>query len=420
MKPCAAFGTEQTAAGQPNSVAPRDIGSMRRRLVPGLSPLVTLQGTTHASLSVHTLLPGRPAESIVIEIRKGQAPAPLLRAQFSVRFRASFIDPAFRAEDQSIARLEEIAWQAYTEGRKAPFTQKAGPGYVDPDYDLSTEWVGTKQRIEEAQLRWSDPLIPSRVLLICGSARNDGTCPGEMSKTFRLLGIARETLEQVDILADVLDLSLLTSEYGRKIHPCKGCASTAMPLCHWPCSCYPNHSLNQTNDWMSEIYERWTAAHAVIIVSPVYWYQSPSPLKLMIDRLVCADGGNPDPTSTSGKKAGKAKELEMAGWDYPQHLAGRAYGLIVHGDVAGIEGSRRALSDWLDWMGFIDAGAQALLDRYIGYYEPYATSHDALDRDEPVQEEARNVARAVAKAVVELRAGRLQAVQPILSRPRPK
>ena len=44
----------------------------------------------------------------------------------------------------------------------------------------------------------------------------------------------------------------------------------------------------------------------------------------------------------------------------------------------------------------------------------------ALDRDEPVQEEARNVARAVAKAVVELRAGRLQAVQPNLSRPRPK
>jgi multimeric flavodoxin WrbA len=155
-----------------------------------------------------------------------------------------------------------------------------------------------------------------------------------------------------------------------------------MPLCHWPCSCYPNHTLNQTNDWMAEIYERWTAAHAVIIVTPVYWYQSPSPLKLMIDRLVCADGGNPDPTSTSGKTASKAKALEMAGWDYPKHLAGRAYGLIVHGDVAGIEGARRSLSDWLDWMGFIDAGAPARLDRFIGYYEPYATSHEALDKDE--------------------------------------
>ncbi|MHB1053241.1 MAG: flavodoxin family protein [Thiobacillus sp.] len=356
----------------------------------------------------------------MIEIRKGQAPAPLTRAEFSDRFRASFFDPVFRAEDSSIARLEEIAWQAHNEYRKSPITQKAGPGYADPDYELSSEWVATKQRIDAAQLRWADPASPSRVLLICGSARNDGTCPGEMSKTFRLLEIARETLEQADIEVDVLDLSLLSSEYGRKIHPCKGCVSTAMPLCNWPCSCYPNHALDQTNDWMDEIYERWTAAHAVIIVSPVYWYQSPSPLKLMIDRLVCADGGNPDPSATSGKHPGKAKALEMAGWDYPKHLAGRAYGLIVHGDVAGIEGSRRALSDWLDWMGLIDAGVQARLDRFIGYYEPYATSHDSLDQDEPVQEEVRNVARAVAKSVVELRAGRLQAVQPNLSRPRPK
>jgi multimeric flavodoxin WrbA len=241
-----------------------------------------------------------------------------------------------------------------------------------------------------------------------------------MSKTFRMVGIADEILKAANIQTEVLDLSLMTSEYGLHIHPCKGCASTAMPLCHWPCSCYPNHSLNQTNDWMAKIYEQWTAAHAVIIVSPVYWYQSPSPLKLMIDRLVCADGGNPDPTSTLGKKAGMAKDLEMANWDYPKHLAGRAYGLVVHGDVAGIEGSRRALSDWLDWMGFIDAGAVSRLDRYIGYYEPYADSHETLDKDIAVQEEVRNVARAVAKAVTELRAGHLQNIQPRLVNPRPK
>ena len=356
----------------------------------------------------------------MIEIRKGQAPGRLERADFSVRFRAAFADPQFSSEEASIARLEGIAWQAYSDGRKAPFTQKAGAGYADPDYELSSEWIATKQRIDAAQTRWADPAAPSQVLLICGSARNDGTCPGEISKTFRLLGLARDTLAQAAIQTDVLDLSLLTSEYGRNIHPCKGCVSTAMPLCHWPCTCYPNHALNQVNDWMAEIYERWTAAHAVIIVTPVYWYQSPSPLKLMIDRLVCADGGNPDPTSTSGKKAGKAKDLEMAGWSYPQHLAGRAYGLIVHGDVAGIEDARRALSDWLDWMGLIDAGVQARLDRYIGYFEPYASSHEALDKDEAVQEEARIVARAVAKTVGELRAGRLQAVQADLARPRPK
>lgn len=356
----------------------------------------------------------------MITIRTGQAPAPLDRVKFSERFLGTYIDPAFRAEDQAISRLEEIAWQAYMEGRKAPLTQKAGPGYANPDYDLSTEWVATKKRIDDAQLAWADAAGKSKVLLICGSARNDGTCPGEISKTFRLLELAREVLMQAEITPDVLDLSLLNSEYDLNIHPCKGCASTAMPLCNWPCSCYPNHGQRQTNDWMAEIYERWTAAHAVIILTPVYWYQSPSPLKLMIDRLVCADGGNPDPTSTNGKDPSKAKEVELAGWDYPKHLAGRVYGLVVHGDVAGIEGSRRSLSDWLDWMGLIDAGAQARLDRYIGYYEPYATSHEALDKDIAVQKEVQNVAWAVVKAVAELRSGRLLASQPVLSRPRPK
>lgn len=356
----------------------------------------------------------------MIQIRKGQAPEHLQRDEFSKRFRASFFDPVFRPEDAAIARLEEIAWQAYDEGRKAPVTQKAGPGYADPEYQLSVEWQATKQRIDAAQLRWADPESPSRVLLICGSSRNDGSCASEISKSYRLMQIARETLEQASIETDVLDLSRLTSEYGLHIHPCKACVSTAMPLCHWPCSCYPNNSLNQTNDWMAEIYERWTAAHGVIIVSPVYWYQSPGPLKQMIDRLVCADGGNPDPTSTSGKNAAKAKEIEMAGWDYPQHLAGRVYGLVVHGDVAGIEGSRRGLSDWLDWMGFIDAGAQARLDRFIGYFEPYATSHDTLDKDELVQEEVRNVARAVLHTVAAVRAGTIPINKPDMARPRPK
>jgi multimeric flavodoxin WrbA len=171
---------------------------------------------------------------------------------------------------------------------------------------------------------------------------------------------------------------------------------------------------------MAEIYERWVAAHGVLIVTPVHWYQASSALKLMIDRLVCADGGNPDPTRTGGKDPEKAKALELQGWDYPKHLAGRAYGLVVHGDVAGVDGVRRALADWLDWMGLVDAGALARLDRYIGYWAPYATSHDALDADAALQEEVRNVARALAQAVAALRAGRLEAPDKDLRRPRPK
>jgi multimeric flavodoxin WrbA len=342
------------------------------------------------------------------------------REAFSQRFRQAFFDPAFDAEHESIRRIEIVAWEAYQQDRKAPRTRKAGPGFADPEYELSQEWLATRERLQQAQARQQDPTTRSRVLVVCGSPRNDGTCPGEMSKTFRLARIAADTLAAGGIDVDLLDLSLLTSQPGLRIFPCKGCVSTAMPLCHWPCSCYPNHALDQVGDWMAEIYERWTAAHGVILLTPVHWYQASSALKLMIDRLVCADGGNPDPTSTGGKKAELAKALELQGWPYPKHLAGRVYGVVVHGDVAGVEGVRRALGDWLDWMGLVDAGASSRLDRYIGYYEPYATSHDALDRDEGVQEETRNVARAVMNAVGELRQGTLSMPDRSLEDPRPK
>ena len=354
------------------------------------------------------------------KVRTGQVSAPMSRTVFHERFMQRYYDPAYAVESEAISRLEDIAWLAHQEGRKAPITQAAGRGFADPTYEVSVQWLETRKRLRLAQKRWAERSTPSRVLLICGSARNDGSCPGEMSKTWRLTELARKVVQAGNVEADVLDLSLVTSEYGRTIHPCKGCASTAMPLCHWPCSCYPNHAMDQADDWMAEIYERWVAAHAVIILAPTYWYQSPSPLKLMIDRLVSADGGNPDPTSTHGKKAAEAKSIEQKGWAFPKHVAGRAYGVVVHGDVAGVEAHRRNLTDWLEWMGLIDAGAAAKLDRYIGYYEPYYNSHDTLDKDLAVQHEVQNVAQAVVQAVKLLRAGDLSQPDKKVVWPRPK
>ncbi|KQP13681.1 flavodoxin family protein [Pseudorhodoferax sp. Leaf267] len=353
-------------------------------------------------------------------VRTGQAPAPLDRQTFHLRFVRRFSDPAYASVQDAIAQIEDVAWDAYHQGRKAPITRPAGPGFADPAYDTSVEWLETRERLQQAQKTWADPATPSRVLLVCASARNDGTCPGEMSKTWRMTQMARAVVEAQGMQADVLDLSLVTSEYGKAIHPCKGCVGTAMPLCHWPCSCYPNHAMDQANDWMAEIYERWVAAHGVILLTPTYWYQSTSPLKLMIDRMVCADGGNPDVTSTHGKKAAEAKAIEEAGWDFPKHLAGRAYGLVVHGDVAGVEVHRRNLADWLNWMGLLDAGHASQLDRYIGYYEPYYDSHDTLDADEDVQAEVRQVAEVVVAAVRAVRAGTLRPAktQPRLVRPK--
>ena len=71
-------------------------------------------------------------------------------------------------------------------------------------------------------------------------------------------------------------------------------------------------------------------------------------------------------------------------------------------------------------MGLIDAGAKARLDRYIGYYDSYAQSHDTLDHDTNLQEEVRNVARAVAVATQRLRAGTLAPPDAELQPPRPK
>jgi multimeric flavodoxin WrbA len=219
---------------------------------------------------------------------------------------------------------------------------------------------------------------------------------------------------------DVLDLSRTTSEFGRSIHPCKSCVSTSMALCHWPCSCYPNYALGQVHDWMNEIYPLWVAAHGIMLITPVNWYQAPSPLKAMMDRLVCADGGNPDPSSTHGKNAAEAKTLELAGWPYPRHLAGRLFSVVVHGDSAGAENLRRSLMDWATDMELLSAGSVAEVDAYVGYYEPYATSHEALDRDTAFQTEVVNAASALCEAVTARRQGRFPAPGEGLADPRPK
>jgi multimeric flavodoxin WrbA len=352
--------------------------------------------------------------------RKGMPSPRLSRDEFRQRYLRQFVDPAFARLGGEIDAIEAVAWDAYAASRKAPVTRKAGPEFADPDYDLSVDWIEAHDAIAAARRRHDDVAAHSRILLVNGSPRSEHTCPGEMSKSWRLLGTARQAIEQNGGEVEVLDLSRLASEYGRHIHPCKACFSTAAPLCHWPCSCYPNHSLGQVQDWMNEIYPMWVAAHGVMIITPVHWYQSSSPLKLLADRLVCADGGNPDPTRTHGKDARLGKEIELAGWDYPRHLAGRLFSVVVHGDAEGAENVRRALADWLSSIDMIPAGARASLDRYVGYWEPYATSHHALDADRAIEAEVANAAKTLAEAVDAARAGRLMQAGEDLKEPRQK
>ena len=343
-----------------------------------------------------------------VKVRTGMPSVQLSEDEFRQRFLRHFEDPAFAAVKHELKRVADVAWNGYDEYRKSPRTVKAGKAFADPNYDLSVEWVAAHKAIGEAERQQKNKKSKSRILIVNASSRSDQTCPGEMSKTWRLAKSAEEVVNKTrGFEAELLDLSRLTSEYGRVIYPCKACVSTAQPLCHWPCSCYPNHAIGQTGDWMNEIYPKWVAAHGVMIVTPVNWYQAPSSLKLMIDRLVCADGGNADPTTTHGKDASKAKEIELRGWPYPRHLAGRVFSVIVHGDASGTENLRRILSDWMEDIGMIPSGHLGHIDRLIGYLEPYATSHDDLDKDKALQEDVRNAARALVQGVKLMRKGEL-------------
>ena len=88
-------------------------------------------------------------------------------------------------------------------------------------------------------------------------------------------------------------------------------------------------------------------------------------------------------------------------------------------DTEGADTLRRSLVDWLDDMELVPAGGAANFDRYIGYYEPYATSHDALDRDTALFEEVRNAARSLVNTVRMIRGGRREP-DADLQPPRPK
>ena len=81
---------------------------------------------------------------------------------------------------------------------------------------------------------------------------------------------------------------------------------------------------------------------------------------------------------------------------------------------------RTALCNWLTTLGLIQAGESGALGRYLGYFEPYATSHDELDKDVALQEEVRNAARSLVETVRQIRSGKLKQPDAGVSVPREK
>lgn len=69
------------------------------------------------------------------------------REAFRERFMARIYDPAFRTEDDALARLEAIAWDAHSDARKSPVSRKAGSGFADPSSCMIEALPG--QRVEK-------------------------------------------------------------------------------------------------------------------------------------------------------------------------------------------------------------------------------------------------------------------------------
>src|SRR6185312_3372155 len=131
-----------------------------------------------------------------IKVRKGMPSVQLDKATFAQRLEERFYDPAFAPLKGEIDRIIDVAWDGYDNSRKSPVTKPAGPGYADPKYELSVEWIAHREAIRRAERQQKSPSSKSRILLIDGSPRSDQTCPGEMSKSFRLMEIAEEVIKR--------------------------------------------------------------------------------------------------------------------------------------------------------------------------------------------------------------------------------
>ncbi len=179
---------------------------------------------------------------------------------------------------------------------------------------------------------------PFRVLIISGSNRRQYNCPGVDSKSRMLmLKMAAHLPEEWEI-----DYEDLGNVYGRpRIASCNACVSTAMALCVWPCNCYEKGSTTEPDlMWNLDLYARLDMADAWAIIGPVNWYGPSSNLKLLFDRLVCMNGGNPDESTIDHKDPEKAMALEHTEeWKAMSvnHLEGRTAGFYCYGDGGGEE-----------------------------------------------------------------------------------
>jgi NADPH-dependent FMN reductase len=205
---------------------------------------------------------------------------------------------------------------------------------------------------------------PFRVLIISGSDRRQYNCPGvdAKSRTLMLRMTARLPQEWE------IDYEDLGNVWARaRIQSCNACVSTSMALCVFPCNCYEKNSkLEPDLMWDLDMYARLDLADAWAIIGPVNWYAPTSNLKLMFDRLVCMNGGNPREELIEHKNAELAMELEhQPEWEElsVNHLEGRTAAFFCYGDGGGDE---------------LDGDGRPKLLRHKEYFDPEQEPFDDM------------------------------------------
>lgn len=169
-----------------------------------------------------------------------------------------------------------------------------------------------------------------------------------------------------------IDYEDLGNVYGRsKIQSCNACVSTSMDLCVWPCNCYEKSSWMEPDlMWDMDLYARLDMADAWAIIGPINWYAPSSNLKLMFDRLVCMNGGNPDENLIDHKNPEKAMALEhTALWKEisVNHLEGRTAGFFCYGDEGGDEMDENNVPKLLKHKNYFDGEAEIFDDDKNAY-----------------------------------------------------
>ncbi len=179
---------------------------------------------------------------------------------------------------------------------------------------------------------------PFRIIIISGSNRRQYNCPGVDSKARTLmLRMADQLPQEWEI-----DYEDLGNVYGRThIQSCNACVSTSMALCCFPCNCYAKNSKIEPDlMWDLDMYARLDLADAWAFIAPINWYSPTSNLKLMFDRLVCINGGNPHEDLIEHKNAELAMKLEHTEeWEKlsQNHFEGKTSAFFCYGDGGGDE-----------------------------------------------------------------------------------